>query len=93
MTWDEAIGENVGVEFHDSMVVAVDFDGATLVVRLSPARLHRSAGELGRDDPGTQWNQDVVLPLDDARGRSRPLTFPAGSATARSCKARLRSTT
>ena len=76
MTWDEAVGDNVGVEFHDSMVVAVDRDGSTLVIRLSPAWVHRSAGELGRDDPGTQWNQDAILRLDEARGIVDSPEFP-----------------
>ncbi|MBN9522894.1 hypothetical protein J0H58_30995 [bacterium] len=51
---------NTAIELHDSAISAVFESGSTVVVRLSPAYVHRSTGRPGID-PGTGWVQEVEL--------------------------------
>ena len=76
MRWDEASGENVDIEFHDSVVVALSTEGKTLAIRLSPAWVHRSAGKPGVD-AGTVWTQEATLRLDEAVDVGERSEWPA----------------
>lgn len=86
MDWSEAEGTNVVVELHDSEVVSMHPEGRTLVIRLSPAWIHRSIGIPGRDE-GTVWNQDAVLRLDDALDAGAGREFPPWLVTGSNPKA------
>jgi hypothetical protein len=76
VNWGEAEGDRIEVELHDSVVVAMHPEGRTLIIRLSPAWVHRSVGEPGRDE-GTVWNQDAIVRLEEAVDVGEPADFPS----------------
>ena len=66
---------NDAIEFHDSTLSGIAFDGRDLVVRLAPAYVHRSEGRPGVD-PGSGWLQDVDLIIAEAVVESSPSDVP-----------------
>jgi hypothetical protein len=66
---------NDAIEFHDSTLAGIAFDGRDLVVSLAPAYVHRSAGRPGVD-PGSGWLQDVDLVVTEAIVESSPSEVP-----------------
>jgi hypothetical protein len=50
------------IELHDSTVAAFDVAGESLVIRLAPAIIHRSAG-VGGVDSRTVWTQNAVMTI------------------------------
>ena len=63
--------ENRAVELHDSRVVATEWTGADLVLRMS-VYLHQSDGQPG-EDRGTGWTQDAELRV----GTATPIELPS----------------
>ncbi|MDG3004808.1 hypothetical protein [Paludisphaera mucosa] len=66
---------NTAVELHDSTLAGMTHDGRDLVLRLSPAYVHRSTGRPGVD-PGSGWLQDVDLVIFEAMVDTLPSEFP-----------------
>jgi hypothetical protein len=82
MEWEDTNGQNIGVELHDSELVAIRQDGSDLVLTLSPAWIHCSSGEPGRD-PGTSWTRDASIRIEKGRTFGKlpglPADIPDGS--------------
>jgi hypothetical protein len=51
---------NEGIELHDSTLGEVEQNGHEIALHLTPAYIHKSAGEPGVA-PGSGWTQNVVL--------------------------------
>ena len=62
----ERVEENAAIEFHDSILERVEYEGETVVAVLT-AYVHRSAGTPGVD-AGTGWSQTLQLRFE--RGRA-----------------------
>ena len=62
----ERVDENAAIEFHDSILERVEYEGET-VVAVFTAYVHRSAGTPGVD-AGTGWSQTLQLKFE--RGRA-----------------------
>jgi hypothetical protein len=55
---------NSVIEIHDSKIVGVMPSAGSIVVRMSPAYVHRSEGRPGFDS-GSVWVQDIELTISD----------------------------
>jgi len=66
---------NEAVEIHDSTLTSIEAENANLVVRLSPAYVHRSEGRPGWD-AGSGWLRDVILIVSGAVVESLPSRSP-----------------
>jgi hypothetical protein len=55
---------NEAIELHDSTLGRVEHDSLEVRIYLTPAYVHKSAGEPGVA-PGTGWTQDAVLVIRD----------------------------
>lgn len=66
---------NIALEFHDSTWAAVKPSGADLVIILSPAFVHESAGDPGID-PGVGYWQNARIVLRGARNANTPTGLP-----------------
>ena len=56
---------NKAIEFHDSELVAVSFNGRDALISLSPVYIHVSAGTPGVDS-GSVWLQSATLTIATA---------------------------
>ncbi len=63
------------VEVHDSVLAGLSFAGDDVVIRLSPAFVHRSPGRAGVD-PGTVWLQTIDLVISEAVVDRSPSGWP-----------------
>ena len=68
--------ESEFIEFHDSTLGAVRREGTAVVVELTPAYVHRSAGIPGIDE-GSGWSANVHLRIERASIERTDLTVPA----------------
>jgi hypothetical protein len=66
---------NEAVELHDSTLGRIEFEGFELKLHLTPAYLHKSAGEPGIP-PGTGWIQNVVIVVRDGALEGEPPEMP-----------------
>jgi hypothetical protein len=66
---------NSAVEIHDSTLASVEAVSNDVIVRLSPAYVHRSEGRPGVDN-GTGSRQDVDLIIRGAIVESSPIRIP-----------------
>jgi hypothetical protein len=66
---------NSAIEIHDSVVARIETAGRDVVIRLSPAYVHRTEGR-PLIDPGTGWVQDLDLVIADAWVASLPDEMP-----------------
>lgn len=64
------------IELHDSILGAVVRDGTDLIVRFTPAYVHRSEGLPGHD-PGSGWSAEVTMRIGNGAARPVGVTLPA----------------
>jgi hypothetical protein len=67
--------QNKAIELHDSTVGAISYVGNSLVIEFTPAYIHQSVGEPGKDK-GTGWIQAVQLRMDDASVTGKSPSLP-----------------
>lgn len=67
------------VELHDSILGAILRDGTDLIVRFTPAYVHRSDGLPGRD-PGSGWSADVDIRFGNGAAQPETVRLPTAIA-------------
>ncbi len=70
------IMDREAIEFHDSVLSSIAISRGNTRVSFSPAYLHRSTGEPGRDS-GTGWSVDIELTIHDGTISSSPTGLPS----------------
>lgn len=65
------------IEIHDSTLASISFVGHDLVLCLSPAYVHQTAGRPGIDQ-GSGWVQDINVVFSEAVVEFSPLEIPCG---------------